>query len=102
MAKRTADVVEECSAAMMLSVSGIGVGAASIRMNTANFTMSLGTFRGRLSSKFVGLSGVPLKWQPDASSRSCGNRLLVTPCSTYRLLPKTSRAICSGLSIRIG
>lgn len=66
----------------MLSLSGAGVGAANIRIKTANFTTSLGTFRGRFSPKFVGLSGVLLYRQPGASSRSCGKRSLVAPCST--------------------
>src|SRR5262249_51021667 len=74
--------------AAVAAVAPAGVGAASIRMNAENKTMSdWYPAAGLVAAKSlgvigVGLSGSALVAQAGVSSRSCGKFSLVTPIST--------------------
>ena len=69
-------------------VSGAGVGGASIRMKSANASMSERTAVLEVEDglgvvvKLAESSGVALKRHPGVSSRSCGKSWLVIPIST--------------------
>src|SRR6202030_287058 len=77
----------------MDGVSGAGVGGASIRMKSANASMSERTAVLGLEVGVEGVmkltvsSGVALKRQPGVSSRSWGKSWFVTPISTLYASP---------------
>src|SRR5271163_2005410 len=78
-------------------VAGAGVGGASIRMKSANASMSERTagfelpVDGEVVVKLSVSSGVALKRQPGVSSRSCGKSWFEIPISTLYASPANMR-----------